>query len=62
MIKRRSKMSFIAKNTEIVKEGKNNQDNQEIETGQGNGIHLPQTDGTVIHGLQGFFLVEELSA
>ena len=62
MIKRRSKMNFIAKNSEIVKESKNNQDNQEIEAGQGHGIHLPQTNGTVIHLLQGFFLVEKLSA
>jgi len=61
MIKRRSKMNFIVKNTEIVKDRKNNQDNQEIETGQGNGIHLPQTDGTVIHGVQVFFLVKKLN-
>ena len=54
-------MNFIVKNTEIVKDSKNNQDNQEIEAGQGNGIHLPQTNGAVIHGVQGFFLVEKLS-
>ena len=61
MKKRRSKMNFMVKDTEIVKESKNNQDNQEIEAGQGHGIHLPQTDGTVIHGLDGLFLVEKLS-
>ena len=61
MIKRRSKMNFIVKNTEIAKDSKNNQDNQEIEASQGNGVHLPYTDGAIIHGLDGLFLVEKLS-
>jgi hypothetical protein len=55
-------MNYVVKNTEIVKDSKNNQDNQEIEACQGNGIHLPQTDGAVIHGLDGLFLVEKLSS
>jgi len=41
MIKRRGKMNFIVKNTEIAKDSKNNQYSQEIQAGQGNGIHLP---------------------
>jgi hypothetical protein len=41
MIKRRGKMDYIVKNTEIAKDSKNNQDNQEIEASQGNGVHLP---------------------
>ena len=54
-------MNFIVKNTEITKDSKNNQENQEIEAGQGNGVHLPYTDGAVIHGLDGLFLVKKLS-
>jgi hypothetical protein len=61
MIKEWNEMNSIVKNTQIAKNRKNNQDNQEIETGQGNGVHLPQTDGAVIHRLDGLFLVEKLS-
>jgi hypothetical protein len=41
---------------------KDNEYQQEIQAGQGNGILLPQTYGTVVLWLEGFFLVKELCA
>jgi hypothetical protein len=55
-------LDFIVKKVEIAKDGKNNENHQEIQAGQGNGILLPQTDGAFVHWLKGFFLVEELGA
>ena len=53
-------MDFIVKKIEITKDGKNNEEYQEIQTGQGNGIHLPQTDRAIFYLLEGCFLVKKL--
>jgi len=55
-------LDFIVKKIEIAKDSKDNENHQEIQTGQGNGILLPQTDRTVVVWSKGFFLVKELGA
>jgi hypothetical protein len=55
-------LDFIVKKGEIAKDGKDNENQQEIQAGQGNGILLPETDGALVLWLKGFFLVKELGA
>jgi hypothetical protein len=52
----------MVKKVKIAEDGKDNENHQEIQSGQSNGILLPQTDRAFVHLLKGFFLVEELSA
>ena len=52
---------FMAAGNNIANNSENKEKHQEIEACQCNGIHLPCTDGAIIHGLDGFFLVEKLS-
>jgi len=57
-------VDFVVKKGEIAKDGKDNENDQEIQAGQGNSILQPQTNGTVFRFLlvKRFFLVEELGA
>jgi hypothetical protein len=51
----------MAVSNNTANNSENKEKHQEIEACQCNDIHLPYTYRAIIHGLNGFFLVEKLS-